>query len=754
MPIRIAPILLALGLAFAPSAAGDRPVHVVPRVETAPSIDGRLAPGEWDVAATLELGVETYPAENVPAAVRTTCLVAHDDDALYVAFRAFDPDPEAIRAHLADRDSVSRNDLVGFVLDTFDDGRRGYVFMVNPLGVQMDGLAQGVGTSRGIYPSLSGAPGESFAWDAIWESAGSITADGYVVEIAIPFQTIRFPPGGVRQSWGFSVFRSYPRVDRQRFQTFVLDRDDACVLCQADRLVGLEGLEPGRDIEINPTLTSQRRDERETLEDPELSEGDVDTDFGVTGRWGITPSLSLAGTINPDFSQVEADAARLDINERFTLFFPEKRPFFLDGASFFDSPINAIYTRTVADPSWGVKLSGKEGPHAIGAYVARDRGTTFVFPGNQGSSSDALESEPYTGGVLRYRGDVGRASNLGVVLTDREGENYHNRVYGGDGSLQMSDTDAIAFQVLRSETRYPEAVALANDQPLEEFEGTAAFVRYRHTSREWFGQAQFSRRDPDFRADSGFVTRVDFRTWSGNLERTVWGGDDTWFDRLRFELSSSRTDDDAGVRTDESTRFAFKYNGPWQSYGLIRYSLGELRFAGETFDTDNLGGFVNVRPTGDFTASLGFDWGNAVDFVNARPARRLNVRPGITLNVGRHLYIQLDHTFEQLEVDDERLFRANIAQGRFVYQFTTRTFVRAILQYVAVRRNLGLYEPCDACPPERDRSLLTELLFSYKINPRTLVFVGYSDTRQDETALDLTVRNRTFFVKLAYAWLI
>ncbi|HEX6864765.1 MAG TPA: sugar-binding protein, partial [Thermoanaerobaculia bacterium] len=401
-------------------AEEERPPYRVERATSEIRIDGALDEPAWSAAAVVELLYETRPAENQPPPVETRVLLAYDDSNLYVAFDARDPDPSAIRAHLSDRDTAWSDDFVGIVLDPFNDERRAFEFFINPLGVQMDMFNDDVGGN------------EDESWDAIWSSAGRITETGFIVEVAIPWSSLRFPRTAGEQTWGFDALRFYPRDHRRRIASQPMDRNVTCYLCQISKMTGFAGITPGKNVEVVPTVTSSRTDRREGFQSGQLEDGSVDTDLGITARWGITPNLALNAAINPDFSQVEADAAQLDVNTRFALFFPEKRPFFLEGADFFRTPFDAVFTRNVADPSWGVKLTGKEGRNALGLFVAEDEQTNLILPGSQGSDAVVLPFQT-TGAVLRYRRDLGSSSALGVLLTSREGDGYSNRVGGIDG---------------------------------------------------------------------------------------------------------------------------------------------------------------------------------------------------------------------------------------------------------------------------------------------------------------------------------
>ena len=290
----------------------------------------------WQDAVRVDVDIETRPGENIRAPVDTTAYLIEDGENLYLAFDAEDPDPASIRAYLRDRDSAWNDDFIGVVLDTYNDERRAFQFFANPLGVQMDTTNDDVNQN------------EDVSWDAIWTSAGQINADGYVVEMQIPLSQLRFPSLAGKQTWGFDLLRFYPRDHRYRLSNNPLDRNRGCYLCQMSKLSGLEGSRPGRDIEVVPTLTASKAD---TTEDPAIEpiqSGDVDMEAGVSIRWGITPDMTANLALNPDFSQVEADVAQLSVNERFALFFPEKRPFFLEGADYFSTPLDAVFTRTVS----------------------------------------------------------------------------------------------------------------------------------------------------------------------------------------------------------------------------------------------------------------------------------------------------------------------------------------------------------------------------------------------------------------------
>ena len=297
--------------------------YTVTKATSEIKVDGSLDENAWKDAVVIKLPYEWLPGDNIPALVDTDCLVTYDDHFFYVAVRCYDPEPSKIRAHLMDRDSVDtfiQDDHICLMIDTFNDERRCFQFRSNPLGVQADAIL-----TEGY---------EDFSWDTIWASAGKITDWGWAAEIAISFNQLRFPKTSEVQTWGFSIERSYPRNVRHRMRSHPIERDRTCIICQFNKITGMKGISPGVNIELDPTLTTIRTDRREDFPaDPDspMKNGDIDPEPGLTARWGITPNLMLNATVNPDFSQIEADVRELEVNTRFAIQYPEKRPFFWKG---------------------------------------------------------------------------------------------------------------------------------------------------------------------------------------------------------------------------------------------------------------------------------------------------------------------------------------------------------------------------------------------------------------------------------------
>ncbi len=721
----------------------------VPKAATPIRVDGVLDEEAWTAAPKIPLPFEWQPGDNIPSPVDTECLVTYDLHNLYVAFRCFDPEPGKIRAHLMDRDDTDTlimDDHVSFMVDSFNDERRGFQFRVNPMGVQADAN----------FSELEGY--EDFSWDAIWKASAKITDWGWAVEVAIPLGQLRFRRSDGPQTWGFEAERSWPRATRHRMTSHVRSRNVNCILCQFNKLTGFEGVVPGQNIELTPTVTAVRTDAMDMggYPDGSLARGDIKDDYGLTAKWGITPNLILNGTVNPDFSQVEADVAQLEINRRFALFYPEKRPFFLEGADFFLTPLQAVFTRTVADPLWGTKLTGKSGRTAMGVFAAQDEMTNLIFPSNQGSMQGSLDQST-TGGVFRLRQDVGRASTLGVLYTGRMGNDYGNHVAGADGFFRLDRKNLVVVQFLHSETEYPGAVAEAYGQREGRFGGNAATVQFQHFSRDWIFALAYQDLSPGFRADYGFVPRVDTRQGNATIFRQFWGKAKDWFNLIRLGVAGEVVYDHGGRLTDRGLILGLMYQGDLESVVNVHANFTRTFYDGQYFDAVNGDLVFRIRPFNGAQAGFQAQAGQTIDYANARLAQGLSVGPNLSLNMFRRLNLVAAHAYERLSYQGETVYIANLSQLKLVWNFSVRSFVRAILQYGDQKQNPALYGfPVDS----RSRGLFTQFLFSYKLNPRTVLFLGYSDNSLGGVfdswlgpdRVGLTRTDRTFFLKIGYAW--
>lgn len=676
-------------------------------------VDAVLDEKVWAEAQRIPIPYEWYPGDNVAAVAETEVLVAHDDDTLYVAFHAKDPDPSQIRARYHERDAAFSDDLVGFLVDPFNDDRRAFQFRVNPLGVQIDAINSDVEQS------------EDLTWDAIWESAGRVTADGYIVEIAVPLQQLRIPSTDGPQTWGFMAMRDYPRSVRHRFRSVKTDLNRDCLVCQFADLHGFEANTRGRNIEVTPTVTG-------TNDDP--------FDAGVSGRWAITPGTSLQATLNPDFSQVEADAAQLDVNTRFALFFPEKRPFFVEGADAFETRLPLVFTRTIAEPEAGLKLTGKSGPHMFGALIARDAITNLLIPGDQFSSFTSLGSSSWAS-FARYRRELGESSTIGGIVTSRRGESYENTVAAADGYYRMTDSDSFRMQVSGSRTRYPDSIAAAFAQNTGAFNGHGLRATYSHSDSVWNWGADYSELSPGFRADSGFINQISVREASAYGERRLRGGPEKWFRNIYLSTGVDVTREFNGEWQEWGADIGGTYQGPLQSLVRINLAPNQEHYRGVTYHNFRQSVYAEFYPHPDLRTGFEVASGETIDYNAGRAAEFLQLGPSISLNLGRHFKGELAHAYQVLDTAaGERIYSVHLPQARLLYHFNRRAFVRSVLQYQMLDTPGG-----DA------KELLTQLLFSYRVNAQTVFLAGYSDNYEGEQ--DLSRTRRAVFVKLGYAFL-
>ncbi len=714
--------------------------YTVSKAESEIKIDGVLNEPAWEKAAKIDVPYEWWPGDNIPALVKTECLVTFSRTKVYFGFRCYDPEPKKVRAHLMDRDAMTTfvmDDHVTLLLDTFNDERRGFQFRINALGVQADAF----------FSELEGF--EDFSWDAIWASAGKITDYGYCVEIAIPFNQLRFPRMQGKQTWGICIERLYPRSVRHRLRSHPMSRDRQCFLCQINKVTGFEEMSSGHNLEFDPTFTVNRTDTRTNMPDGELKNGKIKIEPGLSARWGITSNLILNATINPDFSQVEADVAQLEVNTRFALRYPEKRPFFLEGADFFLTPLEAMFTRTVYDPLWGIKMTGKVGRNALGFFAAQDRYNTILFPSNQGSWLTSYKEDIFSG-VLRYRRDVGKGSTLGFLYTGRAGSDYYNHVTGVDGFLRLTNTKTLNVQFLHSRTDYPGDIAQKNYQATDPFDGDALFVNFLHWARTFGYGFTYQGLTDNFRADYGFIPRVGYHSYDAFVQPIFWTKGQKWFHRISFFLRGLRFTDRKGELTDQDIQIGMDYQGPVQSIFRPTLFIQKEWYNGVMYDKTQFQAYIDFRPRGGMKWTVLTLFGGAIDYENSLPAKSFLIQPTLDISFGKHISLALNDTFQRLSREGDKVYSVNLLQAKLVYNFNVRTFFRVILQYQHLKQNQALYLfPVDA----ETKTLFTQVLFSYKVNPQTKLFIGYSDNQLGLTEFPLTRRNRTFFLKIGYAFI-
>ncbi len=731
---------------------------VIPNVKGVVTLDGQFDDPQWQSAKLVTLNYVVRPHENTQPPVKTEVRLFEDDETLYIGFMAYDDDPEAISAFYRDRDKVWSEDLVGFKLDTFNDSRLAYQFFTNPYGIQADSI-QNEMTGR-----------ESDSWNAIWDSAGQITEQGYQVEIAIPLRILNFKEGEEDKIWGAEFVRFYPREERYRISNLPTDRNNSCNLCQLGDMSGFRQAKQGQNMALVPTLVVAKGRSRDPIETLDWDYSD-NQEVGLDVSWGITPEISLQATINPDFSQVESDIAQLSINNTNALFFSERRPFFLENADYFTSSFNLIYTRNINAPDYGVKVTGRMDEHSLGVFAANDESTTFLVPGNLRSNVAEIEEESKNLAV-RYRYDHSDELSVGVVSTLRDSDSYHNYVYGIDSKYQITDQDTLRVQWVGSQTQYPidlseefDAESALRLQQEDEFSGQAFRINYRHEERDWTFRADHFRNDENFRADLGFFRGIDRETSIiGGAYR--WYNENSWWSRIEVFGDWDIAHNNAGDLLEEEAEIFASIRGKWQSYfevGLqtrdkvgVRQDESSLAVDGNAtlFNEDSASFFFEMRPDPSLYFATFVRYGDRIDFDNNRLGKFTNINPRMNVSLGKHLQLNMRHTYRTLEVDDAELFTANLTDARLTYQFDQRQFLRLIVLYSDIQRNLDNYIVDTSDFQSSSRSLSTQLLYSYKINPLTKFFIGYSDgSFQDDDLTTRRVSEQSVFMKFSYAWL-
>lgn len=709
----------------------------IPITQQTVIIDGILDDVLWREALEVKLSFETSPAENTIAPIITTARIIRNNEFLYISFKASDPQPGEISARLRDRDSLLADDWVGIVLDTFNDERRSYAFYINPLGSQMDFIYNDV------------LKKEDNSWDTVWQSAGRLTDDGYQVEVAIPFQSIKYSESEKDEIWGINFMRNYPRNVQYRFSNIRVDRNKNCLLCQYDKFTGMKIAENGDiGLEIIPSLSVIRSDSRSPVITDWQSDG-ADKELGLDISWNLNSENSLSATINPDFSQIESDALQLDVNTPFALFFPEKRTFFLESTDYFQTPVNTVFTRNIVDPDYGLKMTGKSNGHMYGAFYAGDTVTSFIIPGSLSSSIGILDSagESFVG---RYRQDIGEASTLGGLVTSRQSGDYSNDLFSIDGRYSFNEQHSLSYQALRSETRYPDELAIAHQQTLGNFDGDGLYVNYEHKNRDWTNSIRYRNYSNGLRADMGFLSKVGYERMEFYNDRYLYGDESNWWNKIRLHINWTVTHDTNDKLIRQGSETAIEIRGPMQSAMYFNRANVSEYWNGTLYDTSFFETFFQVLPNNKLTMQLATIVGNEIDLVNNRPADTTEISFWVQYSFTEHFTVSTDFAFSELEFQNDRIFTALINDFRLSYQFDLKHRLELTLQNQYIDKNQAMYlESVN----EIAKNFATRLIYSYKLNPRTVIYAGYSDNAIASDEINsLFKTQKTAFFKFSYSF--
>ena len=708
---------------------GGRPTINAVRTATPPDVDGRLDDVVWRDAVRITEFVQTIPVEGAPATEDTDVYIAYDSSNIYFGFYVHYADPGLIRANRMDRDALMfTDDKMSVYFDPFLDQQRAYVFAVNGYGVQGDSLVGGGG--RGFRGGgRSGVPRGDASWDALFESAGGLVADGWTAEISIPFKSLRYPSRGSGEphTWGFQITRSIGSKDETVVWSPV-SRGISGFLTQMGVLQDMTNLSTSRNLELLPTVTAIQVGSLDTTTGV-FADGDGTPEGGLNVKYGVTSNLTADLTVNPDFSQIESDQPQIEVNRRFPLFFPELRPFFLEGQEVFSTrgPASLVHTRTIVDPRYGGKLTGKVGKTTLGVLVADDEA-----PGKRDDPADPALGQTAQFFIGRVRYDMYAESYIGAIVTDREFMDAYNRVGGIDGRFRLGQTNDFDFRLVQSSTRREDGTELS---------GPIFNTRFSHNGRNLNYGAYHFTVDPDFRTEAGFVRRTDTRDTGANVSYRWWP--ESWLINWGPRFNYSRNYNFDGVLEDEEItgglNVSFARNiGARISADRDMERFGGINFWGWRYST-NLNMDTRV-------VSLwgGFNWGDQIRFSDApflgrstggrmfialRPTSRL--RSAINVNVSRLVDPRTD-----VEVFDVKIFRTETT-----YQFTNRLLIRNIMEYNTF-----------------DRTLDANLLVTYRVNSGTVFYVGYDDHYEQGDRIDPLLfptnefrqTNRAFFTKFSY----
>lgn len=665
--------------------------------------------------------IQQRPRDGQPTTQRTEAYIGYDDKNLYISFVAFDDEPHKIRARLDRRENAFDDDFVEVTLDTYHDRRRGYMFWSNPLGVQ----------AEGIWTEEEGEPDWSF--DTIWHSHAQRTPQGYVVLMEIPFKSLRFKALD-EQLWSITLLRVIQRKNEWSYWPHVSARKEGR-LSQAQDLNGLRQIAPGRSIQLIPYGSFRRFRALDETTNPNRPRFIHDTQFdgGLDAKLVLKDNFVLDVTVNPDFSQVESDQPQITANQRFEVFFPERRPFFLENSDFFRTPLNLVFTRRIADPQFGARLTGKAGPYAIAALVMDDQA-----PGRQVAANDPQQDKRALFTIARVRRDILNQSNIGVLYTGREFQDSYNRVGGVDGRLKINQNWVAGYQAVASKTRALDG---------SELSGPAISAYIYRSGRQFNYSLDYEDISPDFRTQAGFVRRTDIRSIEQELDYSFrpegkvlisWGP----------VLFSNHLWDHSGLRLDGTLGARLRAELTGQTFLGVFVGTNRERLRPKDFDVlrenqdfgSNFKGFFlesgyfkNFTISGEYSRWAGINFepptGQAPHLGDRSSAElRLTVRPT------RQLKVENTYLMSRLlnRYNGAAIFNNHIIRSKWNWQFDPKLSLRLIFQYNTLLVNQRY------TALETEKNFNADFLLTYQFNPLTALYVGYNSNLQNRDLVPTT----------------
>jgi hypothetical protein len=693
--------LLTLSTSASGAPQADPPKPAVPAgtakptlsshlVQRPPVIDGVLDDDAWREAPSETgewLSYNPLHGEKIPQTTKTW--IAHDSSFLYFAFQCDDPDPRGIKTSITRRDNIWSDDWVGISLDALGTGQYSYHLIVNPSGVQLD-----------MFNSVSG--GEDESPDYVWDSAGRTNDKGYAVEMRVPLQTIRFR-GGRDVRMGILFWR---RVSRTGVSVAWPPLEPGKWVFEKHAQLQLGELKPRLTREVIPSTTYVRSQLRDAPS--RWASADDEGDFGISGKYGLSSTITLDATVNPDFSQVESDAFQVEVNQRFPNFFSEKRPFFMEGVGIFtlagqgnDNSLQAaVHTRRIVDPVFGAKVTGTLGRWAFGTLSALDQSPGRNLPDGH---IDTGKDKMYNIGRAQY--SLGPSDYVGGIAIDTEFAGGYNRVVGTDLSWRVSSAQRVSGFALASATRDPHAS--------ESRGGIGAQAGYEYSTRKLVVLGYGEHYDRDFQMDTAFINRVGITSGWGYAEYSFYPSKTkSWLLRISpFSFTQGGKDRNAGgseLLQVSGARFRFSRQG---FFRIDRFD-GYERWAGQKFDRVRYRYQGNVQLYRWLSLDGQYFAGDAVFYSEVDPfqGRSSDARVGFTFQPSGRLSeaVSYRHIAFDRKATGERVYDLDIIYSRTTYQFSRQFFVRAIVQYDSSRYRV-----------------LTDFLSSYELRPGTVVYAGY-----------------------------
>lgn len=739
------------GVAEGAGILTGRPTVRPPRANEAPRIDGRLDDAVWRNALRITEFVQQNPVEGAPATEETEVWLAYDDQNIYVAVHAHYADLSIMRANRVDRDQAFEDDNIALYFDTFLDQQRAYRFSVNGYGVQGDAIVNARGFSRsgrsrgrrtgGSSSYRGGIPTGDSSWDALFDSGGQLVDDGYTAELSIPFKSLRYPQRdrAIPHRWGFQIVREVRGKDE--FQVWApVTRSVSGFLTQVGMLEGMTNLSLSRNLEIMPMFTGTQFGSLNAQGG--FVDGDASPEGGINVKYGITSNLTADFTYNPDFSQIESDLPQIEVNQRYALFYPELRPFFLEGAEIFSpSPglVTFVNTRTIVDPEFGGKLTGKVGNTTIGLMVANDEA-----PGRTEGLANVPFGEKANNVVGRARYDLYAESFVGAIFTRRDFLDSHSTLGGLDGNFRLGQTQSFSFKAVQTDHR---------DLDRVDRQGQMFNLSWRLNDRHWSSSVSLYTLSPNFRTDVGFVRRVDQKFGYTRLGYRFWP--ESWVVNWGPSVTYRWNHNFDNILEDEEVRLGFDatfarnitlnatVRDEMERYGGINFQKRSGTLGGQVNTSRRLafGGYYQYGDEIRYSSNPFLGRGSTGSFFAAvRPFSRF--RSEINLRTS---------DFIDPRTGDELLFDVKILRALSTFQFTDRFLLRNISEYNSFDKTLGL-----------------NVLFTYRVNAGTAFYIGYDDHYQqadhifgdpdgdgiDDQLFPMTTiyrqTNRAFFTKFQY----